>query len=210
MNGMNGWSIFSNVSKNLNVASYVSRSIGWACPSMYAGLIISRYQLENSSQNNLYTTINASEMRYLLKRSFNSALACFNLASNQATAILFASFSKSATSQPFTRRKAFQILLLKLRPCSQSASSNKISFPAGAESIIPIRTPSAPNLSMSSNGSGELPNDLDILRPSLSRTIPVKYTFLKGNLPMYSSPAIIIRATQKKIISGAVTRSLVG
>ena len=40
--------------------------------------------------------------------------------------------------------------------------------------IKPIRTPSAPYLAINSNGSGELPNDFDILRPNLSRTIPVK------------------------------------
>ena len=59
-------------------------------------------------------------------------------------------------------------------PSDLFASSKRISLPAGAASIIPIRTPSAPYLSISSNGSGELPSDFDILRPSLSRTIPVK------------------------------------
>ena len=94
--------------------------------------------------------------------------------------------SISAVSQPLTRRKAFHILLLKLRPCSQRLSSKRMSLPAGALSIIPIRTPSAPNLSIRSNGSGELPRLLLILRPSLSRTIPVKYTCLNGILPRYS------------------------
>ena len=48
------------------------------------------------------------------------------------------------------------------------------------------RTPSAPNRSINSNGSGEFPKDLDILRPCLSLTIPVKYTFLNGNSPLHS------------------------
>ena len=183
------------------------RSIG----SPYAGLTISRYQLENSSQNRRYTTISASDMRYFLNKSSSSALVSLILASNHLTAILLTlGCLLSAISQPFTRRKAFHILLLKFRPCSQRFSSNKISLPAGAESIIPIRTPSAPNLSISSNGSGLLPRLLLILRPSLSRTMPVKYTFLKGIVPRYSYPAIIMRATQKKIISGPVTRSDVG
>jgi len=143
------------------------------CP--YAGLIISRYQLENSSQNNLYTAISASLKRYLPNKSATSAAVFANMDSNHSVASLaYSGCAISATSQPFTKRNAFHILLLKLRPCSHNASSNKISFPAGAASIIPIRTPSAPYLSISSNGSGELPKDFDILRPSLSRTIPVK------------------------------------
>ena len=155
--------------------------------------------------------MSASEIRYFLNRSSISALVSLSLASNQLTAILLASgCSASTVCHPFTSRNAFHILLLKLRPCSQRLSSKRMSLPAGAESIMPMRTPSAPNFSISSMGSGELPRLFDILRPSLSRTIPVKYTFLNGNLPMYSSPAIIIRATQKKMMSGAVTRSLVG
>ena len=129
----------------------------------------------------------ASLRRYLLNRSFISADTLTNRLSNHSVASLaYSGCSMSATCQPFTRRKAFHILLLKLRPCSHSASSNKISFPAGAASIIPIRTPSAPYLSIRSSGSGELPSDLDILRPILSRTIPVKYTFLNGISPIYS------------------------
>ena len=85
-----------------------------------------------------------------------------------------------------------------------------MSLPAGAASIIPMRTPSAPYVAIKSNGSGELPSDFDILRPNLSRTIPVKYTDLNGFSFKYSYPEIIIRATQKKIISGPVTRSHVG
>lgn len=68
---------------------------------------------------------------------------------------------------------------------------------------------------MMSSGSGELPRLLDILRPCMSRIIPVKYTFLNGMRELIvpgrnSSPAIIIRATQKNMMSGPVTRSVVG
>ena len=73
-----------------------------------------------------------------------------------------------------------------------------------------MRTPSALYWSIRSKGSGELPKDLDILRPCLSRTMPVRYTFSKGRLPVYSYPAMAIRATQKNKISGAVTKSCVG
>ena len=55
-----------------------------------------------------------------------------------------------------------------------------------------------------------MPRVLDILRPCLSRTIPVKYTLRKGTLAINSLPAMTILATQKKMMSGPVTRSLVG
>ena len=41
-------------------------------------------------------------------------------------------------------------------------------------------------------------------------TKPIKYTFVNGFSLRYSYPAMIILATQKNKISGAVTRSLVG
>jgi hypothetical protein len=46
--------------------------------------------------------------------------------------------------------------------------------------------------------------------PSLSLMIPVKYTLSNGFLPLNSYPAIIILATQKKMISGPVTNVFVG
>src|SRR5690606_23868945 len=108
------------------------------------------------------------------------------------------------------RRKAFQILFAKAFPWLHNSSSNKISLPAEADNNNPQRTPFAPNFSIKSNGSGELPTDLDIFLPCVSRTIPVKYTLENGFSPAYSYPAIIIRATQKNKISGPVTKSLVG
>src|SRR5690606_13766599 len=88
--------------------------------------------------------------------------------------------SRSTTSQPFTNRKAFQILLAKFLPCSQYETSNIRSFPAGEDRSIPTRTPSVPYCSINSIGSGEFPNDFDILRPNLSLTIPVRYTLRNG------------------------------
>ena len=85
-----------------------------------------------------------------------------------------------ATSQPLIKRKAFQILLANAFPLLHNSSSNIMSFPAEALKSNPTRTPSAPNLSINSNGSGELPNDFDIFRRCLSRTKPVRYTFVNG------------------------------
>ncbi len=45
--------------------------------------------------------------------------------------------------RPVMRRNEFQILLLKLRPCSRDDSSNNKSLPAGELSSMPTRTPSA-------------------------------------------------------------------
>ena len=81
-----------------------------------------------------------------------------------------------ATSPPciWRKRQAFQSLLQKLRPSSTSFSSNSTSWPSGALRMVPKRRASAPYLAMSSSGSGELPRLLLILRPSLSRMMPVK------------------------------------
>ena len=81
--------------------------------------------------------------------------------------------SISLTSQPSTKRNAFQILFVKFLPCSHCDMSNGKSLPAGEEIKVPNLTPSAPYFSIKSIGSGEFPKDLDIFLPNLSRTIPV-------------------------------------
>ena len=55
-----------------------------------------------------------------------------------------------------------------------------------------------------------MPRDLDIFLPCASRTMPWMTMFLNGGTPMKWMPAIIMRATQKKMMSCAVTRSVVG
>ena len=115
------------------------------------------------------------------------------------------------------KRHAFQSLLQKFFPPSMRSSWKRMSCPWGAIDTMPKRRPSAPYFAMRSRGSGELPSDFDILRPSASRMMPVKYTSLNGmRCPIgwpgfeYSSPAMIMRATQKKMMSGPVTSVLVG
>ena len=72
------------------------------------------------------------------------------------------------------------------------------------------RRASALVAAMISRGSIELPRLLLIFRPLSSRTVPWMYTSRKGISPMNSQPAMIMRATQKKIISEAVTSVWVG
>ena len=55
-----------------------------------------------------------------------------------------------------------------------------------------------------------LPLDFDIFFPSASRTRALMKTRLKGTSPMKWRPCIIIRATQKKMMSKPVTRVWVG
>ena len=50
-----------------------------------------------------------------------------------------------------------------------------------------------------------LPFDFDIFCPSASRTMALMYTSRKGTLPVKCSVIMIIRATQKKMMSKPVT-----
>ncbi len=61
-----------------------------------------------------------------------------------------------------------------------------------------------------SSGSMTLPLDFDILSPCSSSMSPVMYTSRKGTSPVNLSPIIIMRATQKKMMSKPVTSALVG
>jgi hypothetical protein len=82
----------------------------------------------------------------------------------------------SETSQPLINLKAFHILLVNPFPWLHN-SHRMISFPAEALNNNPTRTPSAPNFQLNPMGLVSSPN-FDILR--LSRTNPVKYTFVNG------------------------------
>ncbi len=55
-----------------------------------------------------------------------------------------------------------------------------------------------------------LPFTLDIFSPFSSTTIGVRYTVRNGTLPMKCRPIIIMRATQKKMMSGPVTMTALG
>ena len=64
--------------------------------------------------------------------------------------------------------------------------------------------------SMMSSGSSMLPLVFDIFSPCSSRMSPVMYTSRNGTSPMNFRPIIIMRATQKKMMSKPVTSTLVG
>ena len=72
------------------------------------------------------------------------------------------------------------------------------------------RSASAPYWSIISSGSMPLPRLLDILRPCSSRTRPWMNTVRNGTSSMKCSPIIIIRATQKKMMSNPVISAAVG
>ena len=55
-----------------------------------------------------------------------------------------------------------------------------------------------------------LPLVFDIFSPCSSRMRPVMYTSRNGTSPMNFRPIIIMRATQKKMMSKPVTSTLVG
>ncbi len=79
---------------------------------------------------------------------------------------------------------------------------------ASAQSVK--RTASAPWRSISSRGSSTFPLDLLIFAPLASRTRPWITTSRNGARPVRCSPIIIIRATQKKMMSKPVTSTSVG
>jgi hypothetical protein len=85
-----------------------------------------------------------------------------------------------------------------------------MSVPTAAAEMTVNRRASAPKRSTTSSGSMPFPRDLDIFRPRVSLTVAWRYTVLKGASPMNSYPAMIIRATQKKRISGAVESTCPG
>ena len=93
-------------------------------------------------------------------------------------------------------RVAFSIL-----SCNCGCIRLSVCFATSASSSMP---------SIRSSGSRILPLDLDIFCPSESRTRPVTYTSRNGTSPMNFSPIMIILATQKKMMSKPVTRTLVG
>ncbi len=99
------------------------------------------------------------------------------------------------------KRVAFQSLLPKLRLASTFWSERRLSFPGEAWVTRVYRRASAPYWLETSIGSMPLPFVLLILAPSMSRTMPWRYTVRNGTSPIISIPMNTIRATQWKMIS---------
>ena len=85
-----------------------------------------------------------------------------------------------------------------------------MSMPGDAIAAIVNRSASAPMSSITDSGSTTLPFDLLIFWPRSSRTSPVMYTVWNGTSPANFRPSMIIRATQKKMMSNPVSSSVVG
>ncbi len=75
---------------------------------------------------------------------------------------------------------------------------------------MPTLTPSAPYWAMRSSGSGELPSCLLILPAYLVAHYACEVNIVEGLLACIFISAIIMRATQKNMISGPVTSVAVG
>ncbi len=83
-------------------------------------------------------------------------------------------------------------------------------MPGTASAASVKRRASVPYLSIISSGSMLLPSDLLILRRLRSRTRPLMKTCLNGISPRNLRPSMIIRATQKKMMSKPVDIRSVG
>ncbi|MCY1366205.1 hypothetical protein D9M69_530880 [compost metagenome] len=100
----------------------------------------------------------------------------------------------------------------------RSASAPKAGMPSGNSFCVFLRTAGAVSglrrpwvrlsssagssmPSIRSTGSSTLPSDLLIFLPWASRTRPWMYTSLNGTVPMKCLVIMIIRATQKKMMS---------
>ena len=89
-------------------------------------------------------------------------------------------------------------------------SSYRTSWLDIATDAAHARRASAPYWSTIDRGSTPVPSDFDILRPSAACTWQWIATSAKGTSPMNSRPVMIIRLTQRKMISRAVQFMFVG
>jgi hypothetical protein len=109
-----------------------------------------------------------------------------------------------------TNRAAFQSLFAKLRPVSSFCGPNRWSRPGVEPWRRANRSASAPDSSITDSGSTTLPFVFDIFDPYGSRIRPDSETVWNGSASVRWRPSIIIRATQKKRISYAVSMTDVG
>ncbi len=91
-------------------------------------------------------------------------------------------------------------MFAKLRAFWSFESEKVWSAPAATPFTSAKRSASAPNSSTYSTGLTTLCLDFDIFSVPL-RTIPWRYTVRNGTSPMFSRPIMIMRATQKKMMS---------
>ena len=114
-----------------------------------------------------------------------------------------------ASSARSTKRPIFQSLFANSLAFCSLPSESWLSAPADTPFTSAKRSVSAPISSITPTGLSTLPFDFDIFseRPCApeTRTRPWRYTDVKGTSPMFSMPIMIMRATQKKMMSWPVS-----
>ncbi len=94
---------------------------------------------------------------------------------------------------------------LRVRFAIDSACRGSIRFAVRLATSASTSTPS-----IRSSGSSTFPFDFDIFWPSSSRTIALMYTSRNGMRPVNQVVVMIMRATQKKMMSKPVTSTFDG
>ena len=150
-------------------------------------LLSSIYQLQNSSQMNPYSSLPTNANSYRSMLAVTDASTSLNLRRIHLSMIEAScrSICMSISSICiWTKRVAFQILLMKFQLDSIFFALKRRSCP-GVELVVrKKRSASTPYSSMTSIGSMPLPSDLDIFLPCSSRTSPWISTSLNGRLFM--------------------------
>src|SRR5438093_7378655 len=118
--------------------------------------------------------------------------------------------SEGVPGELSTRRVAFHSLLQKRLYPSTRLSSKRTSWLDIATDEAHARRASAPYFDIRSRGSTPVPSDLDMRRPSAACTTQWMTTSENGTSPMNSRPVMIIRLTQRLMISLAVQLMFVG
>ena len=135
-----------------------------------------------------------------------------SLTSQLSAGVITSGFFADGRSPTFSaiKREIFHSLLQKLRPAITLFLAKAWFWPADREAIIPSLKASDPYSAITSIGLITLPLDLLIFWPFSSRTMPCKYTSLKGISPVQYIPSMIIREIHGNIRSCPVSITLLG
>ena len=182
--------------------------------------MISTYQSQNECQVVSYSASTASWNRYAVKpashaRTAAASSASIHRSSGRNVSGLGGCTSRSAidplptlaTRNPLVT--CHSLLANRWYEAIRS-SSKRMSWTLVDTAAAHARTASAPYLSARSRGSTVLPFDLLMREPSAAWIVLVISTSLNGIRPVNLMPVMIIRETQRKMMSRPVTRRSVG